>query len=307
MMIPASFFIFLNKPVGITSQTCLKQFKRIFSSEVRFNKVGHHGTLDPFAQGLLLVGVNEATKYFSFVDDRKKTYEATLHLGIKTDTLDHTGNEIETALVPSLDLNEIQILSQSLARKIQQQPPMYSAVKFKGKKLYELARQNIEVERAFREVEIHRLTALEWQSPFLKISTEVSRGTYIRVLAEQIAEKLGTKAHLISLTRTHLCGHGLESAFSLDSAEPMDKFMIPVEDMLKQYDFLSVDINQATQLFQGKSLIYSDSTRSDVASHSTIPTYFKACCGERFLGLVTVSGNVIKPVRMMQPFSLQSL
>src|SRR5688572_22318224 len=117
-----SYFILLNKPVGQSSQQCLSAFRKKFD----IKKIGHHGTLDPFASGLLLAGVNEATKFFPFVDDRRKTYEAVIRFGSRTDTLDHTGKVVETKEIPALTESDFQRAFTALSGTIRQTPPMYS-------------------------------------------------------------------------------------------------------------------------------------------------------------------------------------
>ncbi len=198
----------VDKPVGITSQGCLTVLKRRFG----FKKIGHHGTLDPFANGLLLVGVNEATKFFQFINDEAKTYRATIKLGVRTDTLDGTGVVLEESGIPTLTEAKILGAMAALTGDILQTPPMYSAVKIAGKKLYELARAGETVERQARTVNIFHWQLISFDQTTIVTDVTVSRGTYIRVLAEQLAEKLGTMAHLTALRRLSLCG--LDESFA---------------------------------------------------------------------------------------------
>lgn len=243
-----SFFIFLDKPVGISSQQCLHRFKKKFS----IKKAGHHGTLDPFATGLLLVGVNEATKFFQFIDDSQKTYAAEIRLGIQTNTLDHTGEVVATAAVGNYAVQEIRSQVATLEGRMGQVPPMFSAKKIDGKKLYELAREGVEVERNAVEVDIHGIEVVSWENPVLKIVVTCSRGTYVRVLAEQIAALLGTVGHLSSLRRTVLCGHDLSFACSLENETLPTEKMISVEQLLKGYERLDLNDKQLADLYFGR-------------------------------------------------------
>lgn len=292
-----SFFIFLKKSAGFTSQKFLTEFKKKY----QLRKVGHHGTLDPFATGMLLVGVNEATKFFSYIDDSKKSYRATLCLGVKTDTLDLTGKVLENQDVKDYSLDELQTQAGLLVGKILQEPPMYSAVKVGGQKLYELARKGEVIERKPRAVEVHELKILAWQKPFLKIDVTVSRGTYVRVLAEQLAEKLDTVAHLTGLERTMLCGKNLNDCFDVNDENDFRHKKISIENMLSQFERLDVDEEQARDLRQGKIL---DKKLS--AIHLANSTFIKVFHGDRFLGLVQSEGNQLIVERLMSTLSVNS-
>lgn len=289
-----SYFIFLNKPAGITSQKLLTQFKKKY----QLRKVGHHGTLDPFATGMLLAGVNEATKFFPYIDDSKKSYRATLCLGVKTDTLDLTGKVLENQDVRDFSPEELRAKANLLIGKILQEPPMYSAVKVDGQKLYELARKGEIVERKPREVEIYELKILAWQKPFLKIDVTASRGTYVRVLAEQLAEKLGTVAHLTELERTMLCGKNLNDCFDVNDENDFRHKKISIENMLSQFERLDVDKEEARDLRQGKIL--------DKKLSATNSTFIKVFHEDQFLGLVRREGGQLIVERLMSTLSVNS-
>lgn len=288
-----SFFIHLNKPVGLTSQKCLTHFKKKFG----FDKVGHHGTLDPFATGLLLVGVNEATKFFQYVDDSCKTYEATLEFGVRTDTLDLTGEILERRSVPSYSLQDIERALSELTGKSSQLPPMYSAVKVGGKKLYELARQGLEIERHAREIEVFELSLLEWRLPRLKIRATVSRGTYVRVLAEDIAAKLSNVAHLTELTRTRLGQIGLDLAFDSQAGESIPETVKKApQTLLTHFPKFELDEVQFKALIQGQRPIW----HSDQPSAETL---LRAFYQDRFLGLICVQDGHLIVERFMSTAS----
>ncbi len=200
--------LLVNKEVGYTCQDVCNCIKRKFNVK----KVGHCGTLDPFANGLLIVGINEGTKILSFLETQNKTYLATLELGIKTDTGDCTGNIIETDKVNKFDKKEIINVFNSLIGIQKQIPPMYSAIKINGKKLYEYARDNQNIERKAREIQIFLLELVEYKHPLVTFKVTCSKGTYIRTLGEDIASKLNTVGHLKSLTRLNIDNYSLENA-----------------------------------------------------------------------------------------------
>jgi tRNA pseudouridine(55) synthase len=243
-----SFFLAVNKPTGISSHQCLARLKKRFG----FAKIGHHGTLDPFAGGLLLVGVNEATKFFPYVRDDEKTYVATIRFGSATDTLDHTGVVIAEKPVPPLTQNDLEHAMERLTGTIQQTPPMYSAIKQDGRPLYELAREGKTVERKAREITVTRWRILAWRSPDLEVEITVSRGTYIRVLAEQLAELLGTVAHLSALCRTQLSGLTLADAIDPAAEILSDVFKIALPRLLVCDGELSVTAEQQRDLYFGR-------------------------------------------------------
>ena len=200
--------LLVNKEVGYTCQDVCNCIKRKFNVK----KVGHCGTLDPFANGLLIVGINEGTKILSFLETQNKTYLATIELGIKTDTGDCTGNIIETDKVNKFDKKEIINVFNSLIGIQKQIPPMYSAIKINGKKLYEYARDNQNIERKAREIQIFLLELVEYKRPLVTFKVTCSKGTYIRTLGEDIASKLNTVGHLKSLTRLNIDNYSLENA-----------------------------------------------------------------------------------------------
>ena len=193
-------FLLIDKEEGWTSFDVCKKTKGICKT----GKVGHSGTLDPFATGLLIVAVNEACKVLPFVSDEPKEYIATLSLGQKTDTGDKTGKIIEQKNIPSISKKQINELFDSLIGKQQQIPPMTSAVHVNGVKLYKLAHQGVEVERKPRNIEIFSLKLLKFKKNIITFSASVSSGTYVRTLGETIAEKLNTVGHLTSLRRTSI-------------------------------------------------------------------------------------------------------
>jgi tRNA pseudouridine55 synthase len=189
--------LLLNKPAGLTSNQALQRVKRLY----RAKKAGHTGSLDPAATGMLPVCFGEATKVCAFLLDADKSYRVTARLGSKTDTGDATGTETESAPVPGLGAGEWRGLLESFLGESLQVPPMYSALKQGGKRLYELARKGETVERQPRPIRIDAIELLEIAGTRLVFRVHCSKGTYIRTLVEDIAEKAGTVAHTASLHR----------------------------------------------------------------------------------------------------------
>ena len=190
--------ILLDKPQGLTSNGALQRVRKAFGAK----SAGHVGTLDPMATGMLPLCLDEATKVIAEIESGAKAYEFTLQLGSRTDTGDAEGQVVERQEIPALDAAALESVLQRFRGVQQQVPPMYSALKRDGKPLYELARQGIEVERAPRTIDIRELRLVGSTADTLQLSCECAKGTYIRVLGEDIARALGTVGHLTSLRRT---------------------------------------------------------------------------------------------------------
>jgi tRNA pseudouridine55 synthase len=205
--------LLVDKPEDTTSAGVIRALK----PRLGRTKVGHLGTLDPFASGLLPLCLGEATKVARYLLLEDKAYTGTIRLGAATDTLDRTGACVETAAVPPLDQRAIDALAVRLTGRRQQVPPMYSALKRDGVPLYKLARRGIEVEREAREIEIARLTLVLQGPDTVAFDVACSKGTYVRVLAAEIGAALGTVAHLERLRRTRVGAFGVEDASPLDA------------------------------------------------------------------------------------------
>jgi len=187
----------IYKPVGWTSFDVVKKIRGITKEK----KVGHAGTLDPFAGGVLIIGTNSDTKKLGKISGTIKSYRAVLQLGEETDTLDLDGKVITVKPVPTLDKNLVESVLNNFIGKYKQIPPMYSAKKINGVRLYKLARKNITIDRKPVEVNIIYLTLNDIQDKQIDFSVTCSKGTYIRVLGQEIAKKLGTEGHLTQLQR----------------------------------------------------------------------------------------------------------
>jgi len=204
--------ISLNKPKGITSQDAVTKVKRILN----IKKAGHTGTLDPMATGLLMVCINKATRLASYFTDLDKEYRAVMKLGESTDTQDAEGNVTAAGGKVDFDENTIREALKAFEGRILQQPPMFSALKHKGKALYKYARKGIEIERKLREITIYSIELQKINLPYVEFMVRCSKGTYIRTLCYDIGQKLGTEAHMCKLERTAIGSFGLNESLSPD-------------------------------------------------------------------------------------------
>jgi tRNA pseudouridine55 synthase len=205
----------IDKPSDYTSHDVVAHIRRW----TRVPRVGHAGTLDPHATGVLLIGLGAGTKLMQFLHECPKTYRATLQLGVRTDTCDAVGKVVEVAPVREMNQGEVEAVLVDFRGAIEQIPPMFSALKQQGRRLYTLARQGIDVERQPRRVQIFRLTLLEFSAATLSLEVECSSGTYIRVLADDIGTRLGCGAHLRALVRTATGPFTLAQALTLAALE----------------------------------------------------------------------------------------
>ena len=204
--------LFIDKPVGMTSREVDNRIGKLFHTR----HVGHLGTLDPFASGLLIIGVNKGNKFLPYLGDETKSYMARIYLGKSTSTGDLTGEMQEEKELPELNIEQIKKVLQGFLGKGEQIPPMTSAIKVNGKALYKLAHKGEEVERKPRPIEIFSLNAIYYEAPYLDITCTVSSGTYIRTLGEDIAKALGTVGHLEQLRRLSIGKHLLSLAKPLE-------------------------------------------------------------------------------------------
>jgi tRNA pseudouridine55 synthase len=250
-----SGLLLIDKPGGITSFAVVRRVRKA----LKVKKVGHLGTLDPFATGLLPLALGEATKLAQFLLDEPKTYLATLKLGVETDTQDLTGQiSSESDYLPSPE--EIHQATGAFLGEIDQVPPMYSAVHHQGERLYKLARRGETVEAAPRKVVIHRLEITDVDLPRVTLEVKCGKGTYIRTLAHDLGRALGCGAHLIGLSRLAVGPFRLEEALPLElieqTADPeeMQQYLIPLASCLPSLKAVRVDGFQARRLAQGQSL-----------------------------------------------------
>ena len=205
----------IYKPRGITSFGVVKKIRKIVGEK----KVGHGGTLDPFAEGVLIIGTSSDTKELKKITDTDKTYTASIELGKTTNTLDPDGDVIKRKKIPRLSEPKINKVLGSFLGSSMQTPPMFSAKKIGGVKLYELARKNIIVDRKPTQINISDINIINFNETNIVFTVSCSKGTYIRVLGKEIAEKLGTVGHLNSLIRTRVGEYVINDSVSLDQFE----------------------------------------------------------------------------------------
>jgi tRNA pseudouridine55 synthase len=246
----------LDKSPGMTSHDVVARVRRIIGQK----RVGHAGTLDPMATGVLPVVVGKATRLVEYLAEADKAYRATLVLGATSDTYDREGNVVPKpgAILPGRE--DVERALAGFRGEIEQVPPMHSALKVGGKRLYELARQGIEVERAARLVTISRLEMEAYRPPVLQLFVECSKGTYIRSLANDLGMELGTGAYLDALVRTRVGAYSLEEAVTLDGLEAAfaegtwQESLRPPESILAGWPVYDVDSDTAKAITQGKAV-----------------------------------------------------
>lgn len=205
----------IYKPVGWTSFGVVKKIRGITKEK----KVGHAGTLDPFAEGVLIVGTGRDTKKLTGISSDYKSYKATLKLGEATNTLDVEGRITEKSDVPNLSKDLLETVLQGFLGKQKQIPPMFSAKKVGGKKLYELARKNIEIEREPKEIKIKEIELIEYSNTSIKFKVNCSKGTYVRVLGSDIAKAIGTVGYLTKLIRISVGSYSVDESMQIEEFE----------------------------------------------------------------------------------------
>lgn len=252
--VPVHGVLLLDKPEGISSTQALAKAKWLLNAE----KAGHTGTLDPFATGLLPLCFGEATKFSSDLLDADKTYEATIRLGITTTTGDPEGEVLETREV-SVERAQIESVLDKFRGPIDQVPPMYSALKRDGKPLYAYAREGKTLEREARAVTIHTLELVSFDSPDIRIRVRCSKGTYIRVLGEDIGHALGTGAHLIALRRVGVGNLLIADAMTIDALANLSEVdrknnLLPADSLLSELIPVVLPTALASRFMQGQRL-----------------------------------------------------
>lgn len=225
-------FLLIDKPKGITSHGVVERVRRILG----IRKVGHSGSLDPHATGLLILGIGRATRFLPFLMDLPKTYLATFRLGILTDTLDITGEILLEREVPPLTREGIEQVLRKFRGEIDQVPPAFSAKKVQGKRLYELAREGVLVSPGKKRVTIYELEILDFEPTRLFLRTRVSKGTYIRSLARDIAEALGTVGVVEELRRIAIGPFRVEEAVPLEDEEAVQSRILSLDEGLRHLD-----------------------------------------------------------------------
>lgn len=291
--------LLLDKPLGWTSNDALQKVKGM----LRAAKGGHTGTLDPLATGLLPLCFGAATKFSQASLDADKSYFATLKLGVTRVGGDLEGEVIETRPV-DVDAARLQAACAALTGTIDQLPPMHSALKHEGRALYEYARAGVEVERAPRRVTVHRLDILRWHADELDIEVSVSKGTYIRTLAEDLGAALGCGAHLIALRRMASGPVAVADAITIDAlqalAEPeREARLLPPDLLLADWPALTLEADQAGRFLSGQRRKIKAPDCAAVRVYGRDPV--------AFLGSAHVKGGELISTRLLSPPEVQAL
>lgn len=274
--------IIVNKPKGITSFDVIRKLKKILKTK----KIGHTGTLDPLATGVMLMCVGKATKLASDLEAKDKVYIADFDIGYATDTYDIEGKKIAENIIEVSKENLEQSIKKFIGN-IKQVPPMYSAIKIDGNKLYHLARKGIEVERPERDVTIEYINLLDFKDNKAKIETKVSKGCYIRSLIYDIGQDLGTYATMTALQRKQVGDYSLEDSYSLEQIEEMVlnndfKFLKNVEEIFS-YDKYSLQTEKELTLYKNGNTVKI----KENLENKKYRIYFQ----DEFIGLANVENN----------------
>ena len=251
--------VVLDKPVGMGSNESLQVVKRLF----RARKAGHTGSLDRLASGMLPICMGEATKMSGFLLNADKRYETSVRLGVRTSTGDAEGSVIEVRAVPAHSTDRLNEVLSEFVGEIEQTPPMHSAIKHRGQRLYKLAHQGIVVERKPRRIRIHDITLLGTRGEHLLVDIRCSKGTYVRTLAEDIGERLGCGAHVDALRRLEVGPFKGDEIVSLDrlrelseqDPEALDALLLPADAGLAQWPDVSVPDRVSYYLKQGQPVL----------------------------------------------------
>ncbi|MEW6703465.1 MAG: tRNA pseudouridine(55) synthase TruB [Pseudomonadota bacterium] len=291
--------LLLDKPVGLSSNDALQKAKRLYRAE----KAGHTGTLDPLACGLLPLCFGAATKFSQVSLDADKAYLATLQLGIRTSTGDAEGEALCRRAV-SVDRAAIDAACARFTGEIDQVPPMHSALKKDGKALYEYARAGIEVERVPRRVRIHRIAVVDWHDDSLVLDVRCSKGTYVRVLAEDIGEALGCGAHLAGLRRTASGPLRVEHAVTLDALASLteaqrDALLLPADALLADWPPVQLNDDDAGRFLSGLRRRVPLPDQPAVRVYGPQP--------RAFLGSAHVQAGELIADRLLSPVEVQGL
>ena len=286
--------LLLDKPVGLSSNDALIKAKRYLNAK----KAGHTGTLDPFATGLLPLCFGEATKFSQDLLEADKTYRATVHLGITTNTGDTEGETIATGDV-NVTREQIEAVLPQFRGPIMQVPPMYSALKRDGKAYYEYAREGLTLEREARPVTILALEVVEYDAPFLKISVTCSKGTYIRVLGEDIGHALGCGGHLNALRRTQVGALTMDGMVTIETIAghpaPLE-LLAPVDALLSTFPAIELTPELAKRFLQGQRLALGKEAVALPAEQGRVRVYE----GRNLLGTATLQEYaVLAPERLI--------
>lgn len=278
-------FLLINKPSGVTSFSLVSKLRRLTGIKC----IGFAGTLDPLASGLMILAIGEATKFLQFLEKMDKVYDVTIKFGEKSDTYDIEGKiqRIEYSKIPSKE--EIKsLLEKDFTGQIEQTPPVFSAIKINGKKAYELARKNVQVEMKKRSITIYSIDLLNYEWPFLRLRVHCSSGTYIRSIAYDLGEKLDCGGLVYALKREVVGSWGLEKAINAEKLDInlINQNLIDPASMLKG-DICELNENDYQKLANGQTVLITQKIRSD-------SPYLWAFLNGRNVGLLEPDGVSVK-------------
>lgn len=285
--VPVQGIINVLKPPGMTSHDVITKIRHMY----HIKKAGHAGTLDPDAAGVLPVFLGNATRLLEYASAERKCYRAEALLGVRTDTGDDSGTPVEEKTAAHLTRAKLEQVLAQFRGQIMQVPPMYSALKVQGKKLYEYARQGQEIVREPRPIEIFRLQLVTYDPPYFTLDIECSKGTYIRTLLEDIAAAADTCACMTFLLRTGAGRYPLAEAFTLEEiAATPEKVLLPPETAVAHFPLLAVNPLQAYRITGG--------VRTTIKG--TAEGTYRLYCGSEFLGLVQAVEEIVQPLKILQ-------
>jgi len=290
--------LLLDKPIGISSNHALQRVKRLFNA----SKAGHTGSLDPLATGLLPLCLGYTTKFSGFLLDADKRYQVTVHLGVRTSTADAEGEVIATAPANGVTKVALRDVLAGFVGRIEQLPPMYSAVKHQGERLYKLAREGKEVERTPRTINIYSLELLRFELPEVELAVHCSKGTYVRTLAEDIGTMLGCGGHVSALRRSGVGPYieGRTRFVTMDDVEAaaeqgfdtLDPMLLPLDTALDHCPALRLSADAAFYLGQGQPVLVPQAP-----TEGTVRLYDQF---ERFVGVGTIlDDGRVQPKRLL--------
>ncbi|HLU09252.1 MAG TPA: tRNA pseudouridine(55) synthase TruB [Oceanobacillus sp.] len=286
-------FVNVNKPKGATSHDVVARTRRTLG----LKKVGHAGTLDPLATGVLVLCLGGATRLSEYVMETTKRYRATVHLGVETDTYDAEGQVVAEHNVSGITRKDVERLLPTFVGEIKQVPPMYSAIKQRGRKLYELARAGEIVEREARQITIYELQMVDWSSPFVTLDVTCSPGTYIRSLAHDLGKALGIGASLSALERT------ASGVFTIEDAIPLDDFLNDPDwrshiktasEALANYYRITLTGAAVNDVYNGRSI-----SRTVDLPDGTLAMGYDL--GDQLLAVLRADGAFWKPIKVFYP------
>jgi tRNA pseudouridine55 synthase len=296
--------LLLDKPLGLSSAGAVARAKYLFNAR----KAGHTGSLDPLASGLLPICFGEATKFGAQLLDADKTYRVTVRLGERTPSADRESEVIEKRELAPYSAEQLARALAEFPREYSQVPPMHSALKQDGKPLYEYARAGITRERAARAIVIHGLQMLDWQPPDLSFDVHCTKGTYVRVLAEDLAAQLGTIGHLTGLRRLGVAPFGAERQWSFEALEPLspaarEGVLLPVDAALMGWPRLDLAASGVNAFRQGQTVPVPVAPPGTLETPGTVRIY---AAGLGFLGLgeIQAAGRLV-PLRLISSVLIQ--